>query len=203
MPDCPSVKPSEKFPTGGEISNPPELFTAEQRFDLRFSVDEKAMKMLRRARGFMKFEDAGSLEKTFEVLLKCYLGQKDPLEKAKRRAARSERKANVSARAKRVTRHIPAKTKEEVFVHDEGRCQYVSPTGHQCSETRNLQYDHVRPFAAGGGHEADNIRMYCPEHNRHAAEKLFGRRYRVAGKGGGVVKEVECVYETPGDAALL
>ena len=183
--------------------NPLKSQKLETKFKLSFTASEETMALLSRARGFMEFKDAGSLEKTFEVLLKSYLGQKDPVQKAKRRAARSKRKAKAPVKAKKVTRHIPAKTKEEVFVHDRGRCQYVSPTGHQCTETRNLQYDHIRPFASGGGHEADNLRMYCSLHNRHAAEKLFGRRYRVAGKEGGVVKEVDCVYETPREAALL
>ncbi|HKK70126.1 MAG TPA: HNH endonuclease signature motif containing protein [Candidatus Krumholzibacteria bacterium] len=38
--------------------------------------------------------------------------------------------------------------------------------------------DHVEPFALGGSHEAENLRVLCAAHNRRAAERVFGTRPR-------------------------
>lgn len=160
-------------PTSGAAHKPSESLMADPRFDLRFSVDKNTMDKLNRARRFMKFKAAGSLEQTFDALLDFFLRHKDPVRKAERRTARSQR-ANI----RKITRHIPSRTKEEVFAHGNGRCEYVSPAGKRCNETRHLEYDHVRPFAAGGSHDTENLRLLCPTHNRHTAEKVFGKRYQ-------------------------
>jgi 5-methylcytosine-specific restriction endonuclease McrA len=112
---------------------------------------------------------------TSEVIkktLKTYVTQKDPVVRAERRA-----KSQVRVKTSKVlvTRHIPTATRDRVFVRDGARCSYVSAEGKRCSETHNLQIDHCRPWAKGGGHEEDNLRVLCPTHNRFVAEQVFGK----------------------------
>jgi len=76
------------------------------------------------------------------------------------------------------SRHIPANTRAAVFDRDAHRCSYVAADGTRCNATRNLEIDHVEPFALGGSHEAENLRVLCAAHNRRAAERVFGTRPR-------------------------
>jgi 5-methylcytosine-specific restriction endonuclease McrA len=84
--------------------------------------------------------------------------------------------ANRSSQVEKRSRHIPQATRDHVFHRDGERCTYVGPTGRRCTATTNLQIDHVTPFARGGTHEANNLRLLCAEHNRRWAELLFGAR---------------------------
>ena len=89
--------------------------------------------------------------------------------------------ANATGTASRLrseprSRHIPANTRAAVFDRDAHRCSYVAADGTRCNATRNLEIDHVEPFALGGSHEAENLRVLCAAHNRRAAERVFGTR---------------------------
>jgi len=81
--------------------------------------------------------------------------------------------ANRPAPAPR-SRHVPADTRAAVLDRDGHRCTFVAPDGTCCNATRNLEIDHVQPFALGGSHEAENLRVLCAAHNRRAAERVFG-----------------------------
>jgi hypothetical protein len=72
------------------------------------------------------------------------------------------------------SRHVPAKTRAAVFDRDGHRCTFVAADGTRCNATRNLQIDHVQPFALGGSNEPQNLRVLCAAHNRRAAEHVFG-----------------------------
>ena len=74
----------------------------------------------------------------------------------------------------RRSRHVPAATRAAVFERDGHRCRYVAGDGTRCAATRDLQIDHVRPFASGGSHEAENLRVLCARHNRRVGEQVFG-----------------------------
>ncbi|NNE07888.1 MAG: HNH endonuclease [Gemmatimonadetes bacterium] len=70
------------------------------------------------------------------------------------------------------SRHVPARVRDEVFLRDAFRCTFVAPDGTRCDATRHLQIDHVRPFALGGKHEPENLRLLCGAHNRREAERM-------------------------------
>jgi 5-methylcytosine-specific restriction endonuclease McrA len=85
------------------------------------------------------------------------------------------------------SRHVPIDTRAAVFDRDGHRCTFVAADGTRCRATRNLQIDHVQPFARGGSHEDDNLRVLCAAHNRRAAERVFGplpRRKSGGARGG-------------------
>ncbi|HXH73626.1 MAG TPA: HNH endonuclease signature motif containing protein [Bacteriovoracaceae bacterium] len=54
----------------------------------------------------------------------------------------------------KVSRYIPVETKREVLKRSGHKCEHPG-----CSERRNLQYDHIRPFAIGGDRSPGNIRL--------------------------------------------
>ncbi|MEJ2721388.1 MAG: hypothetical protein P8181_09640, partial [bacterium] len=48
------------------------------------------------------------------------------------------------------SRHIPARTRDAVYIRDKNRCTHIGTNGKRCNETRWLQIDHIVPFAKGG-----------------------------------------------------
>lgn len=59
-----------------------------------------------------------------------------------------------------VTRVIPTSVKREVYERDQ--------TCTNCGSTKNLQYDHIKPFALGGTSQVENIRLLCFNCNQRA-----------------------------------
>ena len=74
-------------------------------------------------------------------------------------------------------RHVPAHVKREVRQRDQGRCSFVSDSGHRCASRTRLEYDHIEPVAHGGQATVDNIRLRCRVHNQYEAERTFGERF--------------------------
>ncbi len=73
------------------------------------------------------------------------------------------------------SRHVPDGVRDEIFVRDGGQCTFVGPDGTRCQCEKGLQVDHIQPFAAGGAHHPDNLRLLCGAHNRLAAERTLGK----------------------------
>lgn len=79
------------------------------------------------------------------------------------------------------TRYIPAAIKREIWKRDQGRCSFQDPkTGRRCSSTRFLQLDHRHDFARGGSNTAENLRLYCANHNIRHTILSFGLKKREA-----------------------
>jgi hypothetical protein len=114
---------------------------------------------------------AMSMEEALNALVQFYLDHDGP---------KSRKKKAEPAKPKASSRHIPRTTRNEVFDRDGHRCTYVAADGTRCTATHDLQVDHVRPFALGGTHEPDNLRVLCGAHNRRRAEETFGARRRRA-----------------------
>lgn len=72
------------------------------------------------------------------------------------------------------TRRVPAAVRREVYARDQGRCSFVLVDGRRCEARAFLEYDHVRPWAAGGDAAADNLRLLCRAHNALHARICFG-----------------------------
>jgi hypothetical protein len=88
---------------------------------------------------------------------------------AKPRASSRKPKNNRS-------RHIPAATKREVFERDGGRCTFTDARGRRCGEPV-VQFDHIDGFARTREHRAERMRLLCPAHNQHVANKLYGKAF--------------------------
>ena len=88
---------------------------------------------------------------------------------------RRERTDKGSGRAGKGSRHIPASVRDGVYVRDRGRCTFVSAGGVRCGSTRDIQIDHIVPFALGGRSSPENLRLLCGKHNRLEAERVYGK----------------------------
>lgn len=72
------------------------------------------------------------------------------------------------------TRHIPAHIRDRVYTRDGGRCRWIAPDGTRCDSKWDLEIDHIHPFALGGDHSPENLRLLCAAHNRLEAVIRFG-----------------------------
>lgn len=78
-----------------------------------------------------------------------------------------------SRRATKISRHVPASVKREVWQRDGGQCAFVGTRG-RCTERGFLEYHHRVPHAAGGPTTAGNLELRCRAHNQHEANLFFG-----------------------------
>jgi hypothetical protein len=125
-----------------------------------------------------------SFAEVLDVLVGEFIQRHSPAARQRRREARKARAAggksstvgaDGGSKDAGAARHIPAGTRDEVFIRDGGRCTYVAPEGVRCKARHGLQVDHIKPHAAGGGNNASNLRLLCAAHNRLAAEHTLGR----------------------------
>jgi 5-methylcytosine-specific restriction endonuclease McrA len=73
------------------------------------------------------------------------------------------------------SRHVPAQVRRKVWLRDKACCSFINPiTKKQCGSTFQLQIEHVTPFALGGNHTFDNLRLLCRAHNIHQAVETYG-----------------------------
>ncbi|MEZ4753947.1 MAG: HNH endonuclease [Bdellovibrionota bacterium] len=92
-----------------------------------------------------------------------FLDKKCPVRRDKRRKARMSQVKNTQAKAQpKVSRNIPAKIRDEVFIRDKGQCTFESPDGTGCCTGHDLEIDHIIPFSVCKSHEVDNLRLLCP-----------------------------------------
>jgi 5-methylcytosine-specific restriction endonuclease McrA len=131
-----------------------------------FDADEEFLRLYKQAKALT---GRGAVADVLKAALKKLVEVKSPEKRQQRRKLRE------AARAKSRTRHIPAAVRDEVFIRDGGQCTFCSAEGKRCEETQRLQVDHIKPFALGGSHEAANLRLLCPAHNKLMAERVFGK----------------------------
>jgi 5-methylcytosine-specific restriction endonuclease McrA len=82
----------------------------------------------------------------------------------------------AGTKERRRSRAIPATVRREVFERDGGACAFVDAGGKRCGCTSAVELHHVVPFAMGGAHSAENLRVYCRAHNQRQGERDFGPR---------------------------
>jgi 5-methylcytosine-specific restriction endonuclease McrA len=74
-------------------------------------------------------------------------------------------------------RHIPQSVQDRVFLRDKGRCTFIGSDGIRCNSTWNLHIDHIKPYAKGGRHTINNLRLLCGRHNQCEAERIYGKSF--------------------------
>ena len=80
-------------------------------------------------------------------------------------------------------RLVPAAIKRVVWKRDGGQCTFRVPDGRWCECKRDLEYDHVQPFARQGSTTASNLRLLCRSHNQLEAERALGEGFMRAKHG--------------------
>jgi 5-methylcytosine-specific restriction endonuclease McrA len=92
-------------------------------------------------------------------------------------AARSKSRGPTNSKHEGYNRHIPQAIQDEVFTRDKGKCSYVGNDGVRCNSSWNLEIDHIIPYAKGGNHSIDNLRLLCAKHNNLEAERVYGKKF--------------------------
>jgi len=91
------------------------------------------------------------------------------------------------------SRHIPAAMRRHVWARDEGRCAFAGSHG-RCTETRQLEFHHVVPFARGGPTTVGNLALRCRAHNAYESDQAFAPRVR---RNGGLTTETDLLDDAP------
>ena len=114
-------------------------------FRVLLTLDEGTHDELRYAQALLSHAvPSGDVAQVFKRALKALIGQ---LEKRKCGAST---KSKVEQRKSCDQRHIPAQVRRAVWERDQGRCTFVSESGHRCGSPKFLEFDHVEPVARGG-----------------------------------------------------
>jgi len=79
--------------------------------------------------------------------------------------------------AKPDSRHIPAEVRRAVWKRDGGQCTFTSDDGHRCEERKDVQFDHIDPYAKGGEATVGGVRLLCRAHNLFEAERTYGTEF--------------------------
>ncbi|HSM93992.1 MAG TPA: HNH endonuclease signature motif containing protein [Anaeromyxobacteraceae bacterium] len=74
-------------------------------------------------------------------------------------------------------RHVPAAVRREVFLRDEGKCQWPLAGGGICGSTHRVELDHIVPVGRGGKATTPNCRVLCSLHNQLAAREIYGSEW--------------------------
>lgn len=111
-----------------------------------------------------------------ESIAELALEKLDPIKKAERSMYSKVKKANADASAgtcapapvRVKSRYIPSTVRHAVYMRDRGVCR-------NCGASRFVEVDHIRPFAAGGEHALENLRLLCRQCNQRHAIEVYGQ----------------------------
>jgi hypothetical protein len=178
--ESPRVRPDEppraRLPmVGSARAAPPavEPLTADLR-RLHVTVSMRFTQKLEAARDALSHSHPGAdvetiLEAGLDLLLERAAKRKG-LVKRPRPAAVPAAGAVESANP----RHVPAAVRREVFLRDEGKCQWPLADGGICGSTHQVELDHIVPVGRGGKSTASQMRTPCRFHNDLAAREVYG-----------------------------
>jgi hypothetical protein len=159
------VTPPVEF--GAAEPTPP---VTEPRYSFSFEVSQEVMDLYTEARELM-----GHLkpEEIFEKALKHFVAQKKqaPRVVAAKVIVKQDNPVTSKSRA------VPLNTRRAVLQRDNYQCTYCAADGKRCSERVGLEIDHIKPYALGGTHQMENLRVFCRAHNSLYAEQVFGRDF--------------------------
>ncbi len=141
----------------------------ERMFEIRFAGDDELMELIQwlRSRLSHKFPQGAGFLEIFKYAMR-YVKDREDLA--------LQKESNSKSKVTKNTRYIPKSVKQQVWKRDKGQCTFVGANNKRCNSDYLLQFDHHPiPYARGGSSTVDNMRLLCAKHNRHAAEKTYGR----------------------------
>lgn len=143
---------------------------------ISLTLEEKTMELVKRVQDLesQRLGRAATLEETIAAMSVLYIEKNDPMEKAKRAIAKTERvTAKTGPNCTDVTRHtntrrhhIPAVVEHKVVLRDGGQCTGIDSKGLRCEQRHWLHIHHVNPVSTGGGNTAENLTTLCSAHHR-------------------------------------
>ena len=157
------------------IDVPPPCATplAPGRFGWQLTVDQETQDLLGEVTDLLGHDvPPGAMGAVLKFALRA---AKEKL--LQRKCAATERPCAAHRRTNPDGRHIPADVQRAVWERDGGRCTFTSDTGHRCEERKDVQFDHIEPYAKGGEATVGGIRLLCRAHNQFEAERAFGAEF--------------------------
>ena len=152
---------------------------AADAYKVAFTADRALKAKLERAEELMRHRvGRGNLVAVIDRALDLLIEEVTKERFGKVRAPRST--AAEAEQRDVVSRHIPNAIKREVLERDGEQCAFVSEEGRRCEEKGGLEFEHVDGFARTGRHTVKALKLFCTTHNRHAADKLYGRDFMEA-----------------------
>jgi 5-methylcytosine-specific restriction endonuclease McrA len=159
------ITPPVEF--GNAESTPP---VTAPRYSFSFEVSQEVMDLYTEAHEIM-----GHLkpEEVFEKALRHFIAQKKqaPRVVAAKVIVKQDNPVPPKSRA------VPLNIRRAVLQRDNYQCTYCAADGKRCSERVGLEIDHIKPYALGGSHQIENLRVVCKAHNTLFAEQVFGRDF--------------------------
>jgi 5-methylcytosine-specific restriction endonuclease McrA len=174
-------------------NTPPQNKVLKKKFKLEFVIEAECMKKVQEVKAILsrKYPEGVPLGTLLEEMADEYLDKHSPKRKKQRRDKRKEKnikknkrapdrmknRASAHSKQTKCNRHIPQAIKDKVYARDKGRCTFVGTDGRRCDSTWNLQIDHIKPFAKGGDHSVNNLRLFCAKHNILEAERVYSKEF--------------------------
>ncbi len=146
--------------------------TAWNLFSNAFTASAALHDKLRQAQDLLRHQIpdgdvADVIERALDILIKQRLATKCAQTNSPRHSQQ------VSTKAEPSSRHIPNAIRRQVVERCGMRCTFKSATGRRCSETGLLEFHHIKPFALGGDHSAENLTLLCRSHNAYFCDQDF------------------------------
>lgn len=167
-----SRTPAIELRPAGVRRDPPTVLVpiAPARFRVQFTAGTELEAKFTRAKALLRHQvPNGDLAEIVDRAMTLLLADLE-----RKRCARTESPREQKA-AKHSSRHIPAAVRRAVWQRDQGRCAFIDTEGRRCGSCEALELDHVVPFARGGDHTVENLRLLCQSHNGYKAELDYGR----------------------------
>lgn len=177
-PDAPSRMRKLATPRTGQSVGPNDRGVeplAPQRYKVQFTADRETHDDIMQARDLMRHSNpSGHLEPIFKY---CVRAGVERLEARQRGLVRQRGRRSTDRRQAPTSRHVPRAVRRAVFARDGAQCTFHDEDGHRCAAKTLLELDHIDPFALGGLHTVENLRVRCRAHNKYSAEKLYGQAF--------------------------
>lgn len=187
--------------------------------EIKIIADQKMLADLNRLKEVWSHTMPGSnYSQLIQRLAASAVEALDPVLKAKRASARAEKRAesaldqnsdsccapdenelklnNPKINESR-SRNVAATVRHAVWVRDGGRCTFTNEqTGEICDSKHYVELDHIKPFANGGEHRVENLRLRCRAHNHRHSIETYGSQTANRWRAGRApsVREIEHRY---------
>jgi hypothetical protein len=177
---APAGTPAVVAPAGTPAVVAPAAMTpiAPHRYKVQFTAGAELHGKIERARALLRRQiPDGDLAAVVDRAMSLLLRE---LERARFAGTPAPRKNVDEVDATPRSRHIPDPIRRAVWERDGGQCTFRDRHGRRCPARERIEFHHVTPFAQGGDHGIDNVRLACSLHNAYQAELDYGAAFMTA-----------------------
>ncbi len=151
---------------GEKVPSARVRYAGREAYHYRLRIPATLHHDLERAREILSHQIGdGDWVDVLDTLVRSYLMRHDPQQAAPLRQDFWESYQSSQ-------RYIPRGLKQKLLEAAQFRCQYQSPEGQRCPQTRYLDVDHIVPMARGGKTELKNLQILCRAHNAWKGDRL-------------------------------